>query len=81
MGLHSSFKQGDQLAATRSILTRNERIKWMMSQGSWQENNKVYGLPKIKVIKLKAAKKEKAKAEAGTETKPAAATTAAAEKK
>ena len=83
MGIHSSFKRTDALAATRSVLKRPERIKWMMEKGQWDETRKVKGLPKIKIVRLKAAKKEKAaKAEtpeAGAAA-PAAAPAAAAKK-
>ena len=34
-----------------------------MGKGLWKNESKVYGLPKIKVVKLKAAKKEKPKEE------------------
>ena len=59
MGLHPSLKRGDNLAGTRSVKKRTERIKWLISKGQWKEGDAVTGLPKIKVIKLKAAKKEK----------------------
>ncbi|MDD3296659.1 MAG: small basic protein [Candidatus Omnitrophica bacterium] len=63
MGLHSSLKRAEKLGAGRSVMKRTERIKWLMEKGQWNENNKVTGLPKIKVIKLKAVKKEKPKEE------------------
>jgi len=75
MGIHSSFKRTDALAAHRSVMKRPERIKWLMEKGLWDDQRKVKGLPKIKVMRLKAAKKEKTKA---AETPEAGATAAAA---
>ncbi|MBU2102854.1 MAG: small basic protein [Candidatus Omnitrophota bacterium] len=74
MGLHSSLKRAEKMTASRSVMKRSERIKWLMEKGLWKEKDRVLGLPKIKVIKLKAVKKEKAKEEAKPEA--AAATSA-----
>ncbi|MBN3040595.1 MAG: small basic protein [Candidatus Omnitrophica bacterium] len=63
MGLHPSLKRAEKLGGQRSVLNRTERIKWLIEKGQWNENNRVLGLPKIKVVKLKAIKKEKAKEE------------------
>ena len=81
MGLHSSLKQGDKLTSARSILKRAERIKWLMERELWTEEKRPFGLPKIKVIKLKTSKKEKVKvdAKAGAAA-PAAAAPASAKK-
>ena len=58
MGVHSSLKKSSKLAAARSVMSRGERIKLMQDKGSWSEDSgKVLGLPKIKIIKIKAAKK------------------------
>jgi small basic protein (TIGR04137 family) len=67
MALHPSLKRSDALAATRSVMKRTERIKWLMEKDLWNEKSRVMGLPKIKVIKLKAAKKEKVKEEGAAE--------------
>jgi len=64
-----SLRRAGKSATGRSVLKRTERIKWMMEKGLWTDESKPFGLPKIKVVRLKAAKKEK-KAE-GTEEKPA----------
>ncbi|HDN85815.1 MAG: small basic protein [Candidatus Omnitrophota bacterium] len=63
MGLHSSLRRAGKSSKFRSVLKRTERIKWLMGKGLWKDESKVYGLPKIKVVKLKAAKKEKPKEE------------------
>lgn len=69
MGLHPSLKRAEKLGASRSVMKRTERIKWLIGKGKWTENDRVLGLPKIKIVKLKALKKEKPKEE-GAEAKP-----------
>jgi small basic protein (TIGR04137 family) len=77
MGLHSSLKRAEKLASTRSVMKRTERIKWLKEKGLWKKENRVVGLPKIKVVKIKTIKKEKAKEEKPTaEIAPAAAAVA-----
>ena len=61
MGLHPSLKRAEKLGGSRSVMKRTERIKWLKEKGKWTEDDPVLGLPKIKIIKLKALKKEKAK--------------------
>ncbi len=63
MGLHSSLRRAGKSGKFRSVLKRTERIKWLMEKGLWKSESRVYGLPKVKVVKLKAAKKEKPKEE------------------
>ncbi|MBP7088180.1 MAG: small basic protein [Candidatus Omnitrophica bacterium] len=75
MGLHPSLKKANKLGGRRTVLKRNERIKWLIAKGQWKEGDKVLGLPKIKIIKLKTVKKEKVKEEPKPEegeVKPAA---------
>ena len=83
MSIHPSLNISDKDKKQRSVLKRTERIRMMMEKGQWKEGDKVYGLPKIKSlrIKIKKEKVEKA-AEAttaeGTATAPAASETKAA---
>lgn len=70
MTLHSSLKLSSGMGAKRTVLKRSERIKWLMDKGLWKEK-KVLGLPKIKILKIKGAKK--AKKEEAKEGAPAAA--------
>ena len=72
MSLHPSLKLDVAGSQQRSVLTRIERIKDLMKKGLWKEEDesktkiiKVTGLPKTKVIKLKAKKAAKAKVEEG----------------
>ena len=61
MGLHPSLKRAKNLGGSRSVMKRSERLKWLKDKGDWSEKDPVLGLPKIKIVKLKALKKEKAK--------------------
>ncbi len=81
MGLHPSLKDPKRLAAKRAVLKRGERIKWLMDKDEWDDDRDVIGLPKIKVVKLKVAKKDKK--EESAEEKPEETTSgkAPAEKK
>ena len=67
MSLHPSLKIDSASAQQRSVLTRIERIKDLMKKGVWDENRlSITGLPKTKIVKIKAAKKTKeAKPEEG----------------
>ena len=80
MGLHPSLKIDSAGAKQKSVLTRIERIKDLMKKGLWSEGQDVTGLPKMKVLRIKARKSAKAKEEAaaGTEGAAAPAATAAA---
>jgi len=82
MGLHPSLKRAESLVASRSVMKRIERIKWLKEKGQWDESKGVLGLPKIKVVKIKAAKKGKAKEEEKKEEQqPAAKNNSANNKK
>ncbi len=59
MSLHSSLKIDKASSAQRTVLTRIERIKELMKKGLWKEESLVTGLPKTKIIRVKAKKKAK----------------------
>lgn len=59
MSIHPSLNSKELDRKPRSVLKRAERLRTMMEKGQWKEGNKVYGLPKIKTIRIKI-KKEKA---------------------
>lgn len=63
MSLHPSLRIDTAGAQQRTVLTRIERIKGLMKKGLWQEGQRVTGLPKTKIIKIKAKKAAKAPAE------------------
>jgi len=60
MSIHPSLKLHKGQAETRSVLKRTERIRMLMAEGKWDRNSSsIYGLPKVKIVKIKI-KKEKA---------------------
>ncbi len=65
MGIHPSLKVDPSTAQQRSVLSRIERIKDLMRKGLWEQGRSVTGLPKVKVVKIKAKKAAKT-AEAAT---------------
>ena len=86
MSLHSSLKIDRASSTQRSVQTRIERIKELMKKGLWKEEAGVIGLPKTKIVRIKAKKKAKAEGDAaagdaagapGAAGKPAEAKTAA----
>ena len=74
MSIHPSLKIDAAGAQQRSVLTRIERIKDLMKRGLWVGDQSVTGLPKTKILKIKASKKKKEEKEG----EAAAAGTAAA---
>jgi len=74
MSMHPSLKATEKGKKQRSVLKRIERLKSMWDKEKWKEGDSVYGLPKIKTIKIRI-KKEKAEkaAEPGTEAAAGAA--------
>lgn len=59
MSIHPSLSSSEKDKKQRSVLKRTERLKMMLEKGTWKEGNSVYGLPKIKTLRIKI-KKEKA---------------------
>jgi small basic protein (TIGR04137 family) len=84
MSIDKSLRRKNQLARSRNVLTRGERIKVLKDEDRWQDGRSPYGLPKVRVLKIvtkkaKKAKEEEKPAEEGAEA--AAAAAPAAEKK
>jgi len=64
MSIDKSLANKGKLTRHRSVLTRSERVKILMNEGSWQEGRSVFGLPKVKTIKIrKKGKSAKEKSE------------------
>lgn len=59
MSIHPSLAISEKDKKQRSVLKRSERIRMMLDKGQWKEGDRVYGLPKIKTVRIKI-KKEKA---------------------
>ncbi|MCX7927577.1 MAG: small basic protein [Candidatus Omnitrophica bacterium] len=75
MSMHPSLKASEKGKKQRSVLKRIERLKFLMGKEKWKEGDPVYGLPKIKAVKIKIKKE---KAEKAPESAAAAASTATA---
>ena len=60
MSLHPSLKVDSAGAQQRTVLTRIERIKELMKKGQWTDDTSVVGLPKTKIVKVKAGRRKKA---------------------
>ncbi len=76
MSIDKSLVSKSKLVRHRSVLTRTERVQHLTDEGLWDETKSVYGLPKVKTIKVK--KKAKAVKEKTEEETTADATAAAA---
>ncbi len=83
MSIHPSLNSPEKDKKPRSVLKRTERLRTMLEKGQWKEGDEVYGLAKIKVvrIKIKKEKAEKAETAAATAEGAAAASAAATETK
>lgn len=84
MSIHPSLGAAVKGKQQKSVLKRTERIKHMMTKGLWKEDaTKVFGLPKIKAVRLKIKKEKAAEkpAEEGAAAPIAAATPAQDQKK
>ena len=63
MTIDKSLKIKAGAAKTRNVLTRPERLAKLISDDRWQEGMPVYGIPKVRVVKLAMKKKKKVKKE------------------
>lgn len=61
MSQHPSLRSSEKNKQHRSVLKRYERIKTLKEKELWKDEDSVYGLPKVKIVRFKI-KKEKAKA-------------------
>jgi small basic protein (TIGR04137 family) len=80
MSIDKSLRRKNTLARSRNVLTRGERIQTLQDDERWPEGRSPYGLPKVRVLKLKKSKKA-AKEEKAEEGADKAAGAAPAEKK
>lgn len=80
MSIDKSLRMKGKLVRPRNVFTRIERIKILKDEGKWAPTMSVFGIPKVKAVKIKRkgkSEKKVAKAEAA-ETIPAAEATPAA---
>ncbi len=84
MSIDKSLVSKGKLVRHRSVLTRTERIQHLTDEGLWDEKKSVYGLPKVKTIKVKkkvkVAKEKTEEETAVADAAAAAATTGDKEK-
>ncbi len=59
MSIDKSLISKSKLVRQRNVLTRPERIKYLTDEGLWDEKKSVYGLPKVKIVKIKKKAKVK----------------------
>lgn len=59
MSIHRSLKSKGKLKRHRSVLTRTERLDALKNEERWQDGDSVYGLPKVRVIRVKRKKAAK----------------------
>lgn len=78
MSIHPSLTISEKEKKTRSVLKRIERIRQMQEKNSWKEGDAVYGLPKIKTVKIKIKKEKVEKAATAEGAAPAAGAAAGA---
>ncbi len=71
MGIDKSLKTKGKLVRPRNVFSRIERIKILKGEGKWDPTMSVFGIPKVKALKVKRKAKEKKAAKA--EATPAAA--------
>ncbi len=64
MSQHPSLRSSDKNKAHRSVLKRYERIKQLKEKEKWAEDDSVYGLPKVKILRFKIKKEKAVAAEA-----------------
>lgn len=77
MSIDKSLKMKGKLVRPRNVFTRVERIKMLKEEGRWEPTMSVFGIPKVKSVKIKRkgkSEKKAAKAEAAAEATPAAST-------
>jgi len=64
MSLHSSLKRSSAAIRHRNVLKREERLAKLTDEERWsEEDDSIYGLPKVRSIKVRVKKKAKKKAE------------------
>ena len=78
MSQHPSLQIDSVGAKHRNVLKRYERVKKLQEQSKWQERASVFGLPKVKSVKIKVKKVKEAPAEGAAEAGATPAAGAAA---
>lgn len=61
MSIDKSLKTKGKLVRPRNVFTRTERIKLLKGEGKWDTTMSVFGIPKVKTVKLKLKTKSEKK--------------------
>lgn len=72
MSIDKSLITKGKLTRHRNVLSRAEQIKYLKSEDMWEDGRSVFGLPKVKTLKVRKktkAEKEKPAEAAATEDK------------
>jgi small basic protein (TIGR04137 family) len=72
MSIDKSLISKGRLTRHRSVLTRTERMEFLNKEGLWEEGQSVFGLPKVRTIKVRKKAKEEKKTEEETAATPSA---------
>ena len=80
MTIDKSLAIKGKLARARSILSRVERVKLLEAKGEWKSGDSVFGLPKVKVAKVRKRPKAEKEAPEAAAAAPVAGAEAKAEK-
>lgn len=56
MSIHPSLGVAVKGKQQKSVLKRADRIKYLIKKGLWKEESRVFGLPKIKAVRIKIKK-------------------------
>ncbi len=68
MSIHSSLKYSAAAARTRNVFKRVERLQILKDNERWDEEQSVFGLPKVRTrFKTASTKKKKKKDDEGAE--------------
>ena len=77
MSQHPSLRGAPKDKKIRSVHNRFERIKELQEKGNWDDKKSVFGLPKVKVERIKVKKSAPKSDEDAKETKETKETTGA----
>ena len=69
MSLDKSLKGRGRLIRSRNVLTRAERIEILEEEGRWQEGDSPFGLPTVRIRRVRAGKRRKEKEEKSAPSK------------
>lgn len=72
MSMHPSLRGSKKGKKHQAVMKRIERLKWLKEREQWTEGDKVFGLPKIKTVRIKMKKEKGAEKAAEGAAAPAA---------